>query len=348
MHALKLHRSHRLSTPVWAIALAAASCIAPQRAPDTVVYASGTDLESGNPLVTVHSLSRQIQRFALFVTLAKYDSALAPMPYAARSWSWSADHRQLTFHLASDTRWHDDQPTTATDVAFTIDAARDPSTGFWRATDLADVDSVMVVDDTTAVVRFKTPPPAFPLIFCELPILPAHLLANTPRGDMRRAAFNLNPVGNGPFSCVERRAGERWVFTRNDAFPASLGGPPKLAGLVVAVVDEPTTKFAGLASGDLDVAGIAPTMAHLARRDAQLRVVDYPVLFTTGLVFNVHQPPFDDVRVRRAVSASIDRSRLVRAALAGLGRPAAGPVPPENPLALAADAPVDTTLADSL
>jgi len=348
MHALKLHRSHRLSTPVWAIALAAASCIAPQRAPDTVVYASGTDLESGNPLVTVHSLSRQIQRFALFVTLAKYDSALAPMPYAARSWSWSADHRQLTFHLASDTRWHDDQPTTATDVAFTIDAARDPSTGFWRATDLADVDSVMVVDDTTAVVRFKTPPPAFPLIFCELPILPAHLLANTPRGDMRRAAFNLAPVGNGPFRFVERRAGERWVFTRNDRFPATLGGPPKVAGLVVSVVDEPTTKFAGLASGDLDVAGISPATASLAARDPSMRVVDYPILFSTGLVFNVHEPPFDDPRIRRAISMSIDRARIVSAALAGFGRPASGPVPPESPLALSSSTDQNTHAADSL
>src|SRR6186997_2954124 len=126
MHALKLHRSHRLSTPVWAIAFAAASCIAPQRAPDTVVYASGTDLESGNPLVTVHSLSRQIQRFALFVTLAKYDSALAPVPYAARSWEWSADRRALTMHLVGDASWHDGPSLTARDVAFTIDAARDP------------------------------------------------------------------------------------------------------------------------------------------------------------------------------------------------------------------------------
>src|SRR6185312_8827866 len=117
-------------------------------------------------------------------------------------------------------------------------------------------------------------------------------------------------------------------------FPASLGGPPRLSGIVVTVVDEPTTKFAGLASGDLDVAGISPAMAALASRDPSLRVLTYPILFTTGLVFNVHQPPFDDARVRRAVSASIDRRRIVDAALAGYGRPAAGAVPPESPLAL--------------
>ena len=83
---MKLHGWQLVSTLSVTVAVAVAACIAPQRNPDIVVYASGTDLESGNPLVTVHSLSRQIQRFALFVTLAKYDSALAPTPYAARSW----------------------------------------------------------------------------------------------------------------------------------------------------------------------------------------------------------------------------------------------------------------------
>jgi peptide/nickel transport system substrate-binding protein len=316
--------------------------------PGVVVYASGTDLESGNPLVTVHSLSRQIQRYALFVTLAKYDASLAPSPYAARGWNWSSDRRTLVLRLVSDLRWHDGAPTTARDVAFTIDAARDPVTGYWRATDLAAIDTVLARDDTTINIVFRVPQPTFPLVLCELPILPAHLLEGVARNEMKRAAFNLNPVGNGPFEFVERRAGERWVFRRNDKFPVSLGGPPRLAGLVVSVVDEPTTKFAGLTSGDLDIAGIAPTMAWLAQRDPSLRVVDYPVLFTTGLVFNVHKAPFDDARVRRAISASIDRERIVRAALAGYGTPASGPVPPESPFALTTSASRDTMLADSL
>lgn len=328
--------------------LALAACGPPDRPLDVLVYASGTDLESANPLVTVHPLSRQIQRFALLVTLARYDSALTPQPYAARRWEWSPDHRALTFHLVPSLQWHDGRPTTARDVAFTLLAAKDPATGFPRAADLAPIDTVLAPDDSTAVVRFLSPPAAFPSIFCELAIVPEHLLGGVPRAEMKRAAYNSAPVGNGPFRFVERRPGQLWRYARNENFPAELGGPPRLAGVVVAVVDEATTKFAGLASGDLDVAGISPTMAGLARRDPSLRVVDYPVLFTTGIVFNVHRPPFDDARVRRAVHLSIDRKRIVEVALAGFGVPAGGPVPPESPLAWGQPVLVSGTAADSL
>ncbi len=348
MHALNLHGSMRVSTLIAVACGTLTACWSAPRPADVAIYASGTDLESGNPLVTIHSLSRQLQRYALFVTLAKYDAELRPVPYAARAWDWSTDRRALTFRLASGLRWHDGQPTTARDVAFTIDAARDPATGFWRAADLAAIDSVHVSDDTTAIIAFRTPQPAFPAVLCELPIVPVHLLSSIPHAEMKRAAFNLAPVGNGPFRFAERRAGSSWVFRRNDDFPPALGGPPRLAGLVITVVDEPTTKFAGLASGELDVAGIAPTMAHLVARDPSLRVLDYPILFTTGIVFNVHKSPFDDARVRRAVSQSIDRDRIVRAALAGFGRAAVGPVPPESPLADGSVSTRDTAAADKL
>src|SRR5689334_14620736 len=89
------------------VALFALACGTPARDRGTVVYASGADLESGNPLVTVHPLSRQVQRYLLFVTLARYDSALAPSPYAASRWDWSADRRTLAFHLVSGLTWQD-------------------------------------------------------------------------------------------------------------------------------------------------------------------------------------------------------------------------------------------------
>ena len=327
-------------------AIGIAACGTSPRASDTVVYASGADLESANPLVTVHPLSRQIQRFALFVTLARFDSALVPQPYFARAWEWNQSRDGLTFRLQPDLAWHDGVPTTAHDVVFTIDAARDRTTGYPRHADLATVSSVEALDDSTVVIRFSVPPPSFPAVLCELPVLPAHLLASVPRAEMRRAAFNTSPVGNGPFRFTRREPGRRWVFERSANFPASLGGPPAVERLVVAVVDEPTTKFAGLVSGELAIAGIAPTMAALAARDPSLRVVSYPVLFSNAVIFNASRPPFDDLRVRQAVSAGVDRRRIIDAALAGFATPATGAVPPDNPLSL--EFPGAADVSDSL
>ena len=324
------------------------ACIAPQRPADVLVLASGADLESANPLVTTHPLSRQIQRYALFVTLLRDDSTLAPRPYYARRWQWSADGRVLTLALDARLRWHDGVPTTARDAAFTFLAARDPATGYPRRAELATLDTAIARDDTTLVLRFTRRPPQLPRLLAELPIVPERLLARLPRARMRGAAFDDQPVGNGPFRFVERRRGMRWSFLRNDDFPATLGGPPRLRGLVVAVVDEATTKFAGLASGELDMAGIAPAMARLAEHDATLRLVTYPVLFGTGLFFNTTRPPFDDARVRRAVARSLDRARIVDVALSGFGVPSSSAVPPDSPFAWP-DAPGrDTAEADAL
>ena len=300
----------------------------------TVVIASGADLESANPLVTLHMLARQVQRYALFVTLARYDDALQPAPYFARSWSWSRDRRMLQLRLASDLRWHDGRPTTARDVRFTIDAVRDPVTGSPRFAEFVDVTRVDAPDDTTVVLHFVRPQSQFPLVLCEQPVAPAHLLGNVPRSELRRAAFGERPTGNGPFRFVERRPGQRWAFARNTEFPASLGGAPALERLIIAVVDEASTKFAGLVSHELDLAGISPSMAHVAAADPALRVVDYPVLMAYGVVFNASRPPFEDARVRRAVALAIDRERIIAAALAGFATPASGPVPPDHPFAL--------------
>lgn len=341
------HRCRVASTALL-LSFALARCTASARPDDVVVLASGADLESANPLVTTHPLSRQVQRFVLFVTLMRYDSALTPQPYYARRWAWSDSGRTLTLALLPGLRWHDGAPSTAADAAFTLLAARDPATGFPRGSELASLDTALATDDTTLVLRFRAPPPALPPLLVELPIVPRHLLDNGPRSRMRSLPFNDVPVGNGPFRFTGRRPGARWSFARNDAFPAALGGPPKLRGVVVAVVDEATTKFAGLTSGELDMAGISPSMAKLASQDLTLRVVSYPVLFGTALFFNTTRPPFDDPRVRRAIARSIDRSRIVDVALAGFGRPSSSPVPPESPLAWTPPVQRNVAEADSL
>lgn len=341
-------RRVRRSLAAVAVLAGTACGAAPSRA-GVAVIASGADLESANPLVTVHPMARQIQRYVLFTTLARYDSTLKPVPYLAKRWSWSADRTTLTMTLVGDLRWHDGAATTARDAVFTLDAARDPRTGSPRAGELATLRGAAADDDTTLVLRFDTPQPDLPDVLCELPIVPGHLLRGGDRAAMRAAPFSTSPVGNGPFRFVERVPGQRWTFERNEEFPASLGGPPALRRLVVAIVDEPATKMAGLVSGDLDMAGIAPTMAGLVRRDPTLRLVDYPNVASVALIFNPRNPALGDRRVRAAISASLDRSRIVAAAVGGFATPASGPVPDASPFAVPAGPPAyDTTRADSL
>lgn len=301
---------------------------APARRGRTVLFASGADLQSVNPLVAEHPFAKQVQRHVLLVTLARYDSTLVARPYFARRWDWSADRRTLTLRLHTELRWHDGRPTTARDVAWTLAAARDPATGYPRITDLAPLREAVAVDDSTVTLHFSAPQATFPHVLIDLAILPSHLLDTVPRAAMRRAAWNERPIGNGPFRFVLHETNRRWVFTANRDFPAALGGPPVLERFIVVVVDEPTTKLAALAAGEIDFAGINPAHAAFVRRRHTLAVIDYPVLRTYGVVFNTRLSPFNDPAVRRAVSLAIDRQEIVDGYLFGFGTPADGPVPP--------------------
>jgi peptide/nickel transport system substrate-binding protein len=297
----------------------------------TVLFASGADLQSINPLLTQHPLARQVQRYVLLTTLARYDSALAPEPYLARAWTWSEDRRRLTFALQRVVRWHDGVPTTARDVIWTLSRARDPATGYPRLTELATLEAVSAPDDSTVVLRFLRPQQRFPDVLTDLAILPAHLLETVPPARLRQAAWNQRPVGNGPFRFVAHEPNRRWVFAADSSFPQALGGPPRLQRLIVVVVDEPTTKLAALTSGELDFAGIQPAHAAFVQRDPALEVRSFPLLLTYGIVLNTRRPPFDDLAARRSVSAAIDRREIVQGYLYGFGTPAIGPVPPGVP-----------------
>jgi peptide/nickel transport system substrate-binding protein len=302
----------------------------------TVLFASGADLQSINPLLTTHPLARQVQRYVLLMTLVRYDSLLAPRPYLARAWRWSEGGRTLTFQLRTDVRWHDGTPTTARDVAWTIDAARDPATGYPRLSELRTVTAVAALDDSTVELRYSgAVPNKTPDVLADLAILPAHLLDTVPRARLREASWNASPVGNGPFRFVAHEPNRRWVFARNADFPAALGGPPHIDRLIVVVVDEPMTKLAALVAGELDFAGVSPQHAAFVRRHAGLAVRDYPLIFSYGLVFNTRRPPFDDPRARRAAALAIDRQEIVDGYLFGFAAIAAGPIPPGSPRYLA-------------
>jgi peptide/nickel transport system substrate-binding protein len=297
----------------------------------TVIFASGAELASVNPLLTVQPLAKQVERYVLLTTLVRYDSALDPQPYLARAWTWSGDRKTLIFRLVRGVRWQDGSATTARDVAWTINTARDPATGYPRLNDLAAVAFVDDPNDSTVILRFSRPQRGLPDVLTDLAVLPAHLLDSIPHAELRRAAWNERPVGNGPFRFVLHESQRRWVFAANPDFPAALGGPPRLERFIVVVVDDPTTKLAALTAGEIDCAGIQPAHAAFVGRNPALAVLDYPEIFPFGIAFNTRRPPFDDVRVRLAVALALDRGEIVGGYLYGFGAPADGPVPPGVP-----------------
>lgn len=322
----------RVRLPVVLLFLAA--CSTAGRRGNTVILASGADLQSPNPLLTVHPLAKQVQRYVLLVTLVRYDSTLTPAPYLAREWSWSPDRTALTLQLFTGLRWHDGLPTTAADVEWTLNAARDKATGYPRAADLGSINQVSAIDDSTVLIRFALPQDHIPDVFTDLAILPRHAFLGIPLARLRAAPWNHAPVGNGPFRFVSHQPNRKWVFQANSDFPAALGGPPRLSRFVIAVVDEPTTKLAALTSEELDFAGINPAHAQFVKHDPRLTVLDYPLLFSYVMIFNTRRPPFDRLEARRAVAAAIDRQAIVDGVLFGYGTPAAAVLPSDRPTVL--------------
>jgi peptide/nickel transport system substrate-binding protein len=323
-----MYRVVYLGVRLLAGLLVLAACSTAGRRGDTVILASGADLQSPNPLLTVHPLAKQVQRYVLLVTLVRYDSTLKPVPYLARRWSWSPDRTVLTLRLFTALRWHDGARTTAADVEWTLNTARAAETGYPRAADLARVQEVTATDDSTVQIRFSIPQEDIPDVFTDLAILPRHGFEGISPAGLRSASWNQRPTGNGPFRFVSHQPNRKWVFEANPDFPAELGGPPRLARFVIAVVDEPTTKLAALSSEELDFAGINPAHAQFVRRDARLAVLDYPLLLSYAIVFNTRRPPFDRLESRRAVAGAIDRSAVVDGVLFGYGTPSEDPVPP--------------------
>ena len=314
----------------------------------TLFFASGADLQSINPLLTTHPLAKQVQRYLLFTTLVQYDSALGIRPYLARSWEWNADRTQLMFTLRDDITWHDGVPTDAEDVVFTLGRARDPATGYPRASELECMREVSTSMRKGVVnLRFCRPQPNVPDVLTDLAILPAHILRGV--SDMRGTPFNEHPIGNGPFRFVEHRPNRRWVFAATRNWPAALGGPPAIERFAIVVVDEATTKLAGIVDGELDFAGINPMHASIVRRVSGRAVMEYPLLLSYGIAWNTSRRPFDDARVRRALTLALNRAQMRDAYVYGFGELASGPVPSSHPLAVAVESiPFDRAHAKAL
>lgn len=295
----------------------------------TVVIAAPNDLDYANTLVSQEGYTQEWLRSALFLPLIRYDADLGYDPVLAHSWEISGD-TSVVFELRDDVRWHDGERTTAHDVAFTYLRAKDPETAFANRGYFEYWREVEVVDSFT--VRFRIVPHADPLAgWAFTPIMPRHKLEAIPPARMRRAEFNKNPVGNGPFRFVSYRANDRWIFEANTDFPEALGGRPYLDRIVWRVVPENSAQVTELLAGGVDLI-VSPTARQIIALEGKpgIRTIVRPSRKFQAIVWNGKRRLLEDPRVRRALAMAIDRREMLDVLRGGFGELATGPVYPAH------------------
>jgi peptide/nickel transport system substrate-binding protein len=298
----------------------------PQRG-GTVVVVGNSDLDNMNVLVTQNPYAAEVARYMLFMPLVQYDSALDYQPALAERWEMLGDTGAV-FHLRRNVRWHDGMPTTAHDVVFTYERAKDPETTFPNIEYFVNYTGVAAPDSFT--VRFSFKPHLDPLAGLPfMPIMPKHALDSIPSARMSQASFNKAPFGNGPFRFVEYRANDRWVFEANPEYPAELGGRPYIDRLVFRVVPEASVQATELQTGTIDVA-LSPPSTQFATLSQQpgLRGIVRQSRQYASVIWNGRRPPFNSPEVRRALGYAIDRPQILQTLRAGHGAVAAGPIAP--------------------
>jgi peptide/nickel transport system substrate-binding protein len=243
--------------------------------------------------------------------------------------------RTVTIKLRPNVKFNDGTVMDAEAVRFSLDRHRTMK-GSNRASELAPVEAVEVVDRLTVRLRLKAP---FSPLLAQLtdragmPVSPA---AVQKLGDK----FGTAPVCVGPWQFVERVPQDRIVVERSPHYFDP--GQAKFDRIIFRIMADDNVRVANLRSGDIDVMHqVSPTDATALKREARFEVSNVTGLGYQGITINLHnktgktQPPGDlgtplanDPRVREAFELSIDREALNQVAWDGLYTPGCTPIPP--------------------
>jgi peptide/nickel transport system substrate-binding protein len=271
------------------------------------------------PTLSIHESSTNstvIPMMPLFNNLVVYDQTVAQnrpqsiVPDLARSWSWSADGKALTFKLQDGVRWHDGKPFTARDVVCTFDLltgkGEDKLRSNPRKSWYSNVDKVTATGDDEVMVQLNHPQPSLLTLLASgySPIYPCHVPA---------AQMRTRPVGTGPFKFVEFKQNEGIKIARNPDYWKK--GKPYLDGIDFTIVPNRGTAMLSFVSGRFDI--VFPwevTIPLLKDIKTQLPNAACQVTSmnnTTNLLLNREAPPFDNPDLRQALVLAMDRKAFV-------------------------------------
>ncbi|WP_395310800.1 ABC transporter substrate-binding protein [Mycobacterium sp. AMU20-3851] len=258
----------------------------------------------------------------VFDTLVEPDADLVMRPALASSWETSPDQLVWTFHLRPGVTFHDGSPLTAGDVVYSYRRIIDEK--LTNSDKFSAVADVSPVDDQTVRITLTRPTP--------------NLLTNlggfkgmaiVQRRNVEDGQIATNPIGTGPFAFAGQKSGDSITLRANDRY---WGGAPQIPGVTFRFISESSTALSALQAGEIDWTDAVPAQrVTQLRNDDSLSLAETPSNDYWYLALNLARAPWNDVRVRQAVSFALDRPSIVQATSYGTAQANQLAIPEGNP-----------------
>jgi len=313
---------HRLILPLL---LLLAACHDEPRAPlprDRLIRLADDEVKTLDPQKTSDLATIRVAQDQ-FEGLARMNGRGEAEPGLASGWGVSADGLAWRFPLRSGLRFSDGTPIVPATFAGVFARLRDTATASPNAALFADIDRIDA-DGNMVTVHLRAPMPSLPQLLAlpSMAALPLHRIARLGEGWTAERPL----VTSGAYRLSEWRLNERLRLVRN---PFWHGGRAPIAGVEWRPVTDRLTALRSFAAGEADTTNdFPPTRAAWIERRQPGAAHVAPFNGSYYFVFDTTRPPFDDIRIRRALSIAIDRPWIAER-LIGLGTlPAWGVVPP--------------------
>jgi len=296
-----------------ALALAAAPAVQAQGKKDTLTLAMTLEPPGLDPTAGAASAIAEIVQYNVFESLTKINGDGKVAPLLADSWAVTPDLKTWTFRLKSGVRFHNGEPFSSETVKFSYErAAAKDSTNKDKAV-FANIERIDTPDPATVVLNLKNGNPD--LLF---QLGQATAIVVEPRS---AATNNTQPVGTGPFRLDAWAKGASVTLARWDGHRNAKD--VKLRRVVMRFVNDPAAQVAALLSGDVDLFPRVAAARSLKQfqENRKFQVLIGGSRAKTILAINNKRKPLDDVRVRRAIAAAIDRQAVIEGAADGFGVP---------------------------
>lgn len=273
--------------------------------------------------------------YAIYDTLMKVDKlGDKPAPNIASSFEPNTDYTVWTMKLPEGLKFSDGTAFDAEAVKFNMDRHLDPKTASTAASLLSAVKSVDVPDATTVVFTLKTP-------FANLPAVLSYDGSGTAGYIASPAAlqkfgddYTANASGMGPYMLKSWAPGKDVVLVRNPNYWNTAKQKPYLDEIDIKVLEDEQARYQALLAGDIDYApSINPTIIKQAQGGGQLTVVNGVGSDQDSISLNMTKAPFNDLRVRQAISYALNRQEIVDLTKEGLANPAVNLFPKTDPFA---------------